>query len=80
MKYLSPIPGISGGSGSGKSSVANKIIKVLGNWAVVLSLDSFYKSLSNEQIDAAVFSRPFLLYSFKTTTTLTLQTRLIMIL
>lgn len=41
------IIGISGGSGSGKSSVSNMIIrKMKVPWAIVLSLDSFYRSLS----------------------------------
>jgi uridine kinase len=48
------IIGVSGGSGSGKSSVSNRIIaKLQVPWAIVLSLDSFYKSLTQDQIDAA---------------------------
>ncbi|GAA97909.1 uncharacterized protein L969DRAFT_25645 [Mixia osmundae IAM 14324] len=48
------VVGISGGSGSGKTSVAQKIIQQLNvPWVVVLSQDSFYKSLSPEQSERA---------------------------
>ncbi|KAJ3053899.1 Uridine-cytidine kinase-like 1 [Rhizophlyctis rosea] len=46
--------GIAGGSASGKTSVSKRIIKNLGvPWVVLLSMDSFYKSLTPEQIAAA---------------------------
>eukprot|EP00795_Rhopilema_esculentum_P007854 gene7854-13732_t len=46
--------GICGGSASGKTTVAKKIISELGvPWVVILSLDSFYKVLSHEQHEAA---------------------------
>ncbi|KAI9329061.1 uridine cytidine kinase [Obelidium mucronatum] len=46
--------GIGGGSASGKTSVANYIIKKLGvPWVVLLQMDSFYKSLSKAEIDQA---------------------------
>jgi len=36
--------GICGGSASGKTTVANKIIEALGHpWVTLLSMDSFYK-------------------------------------
>ena len=36
--------GICGGSASGKTTVANKIIESLGHpWVTLLSMDSFYK-------------------------------------
>ncbi|KAI8923590.1 uridine kinase [Entophlyctis helioformis] len=48
------IIGIAGGSASGKTSVSQRIIKQLGvPWVVLLSMDSFYKSLTPEQIAAA---------------------------
>lgn len=38
--------GICGGSASGKTTVANKIIESLGHpWVTLLSMDSFYKVL-----------------------------------
>ncbi|KAJ3017397.1 UNVERIFIED_CONTAM: Uridine-cytidine kinase-like 1 [Siphonaria sp. JEL0065] len=43
--------GIGGGSASGKTSVANHIIKKLG--VVLLQMDSFYKSLTKHEIDQA---------------------------
>ncbi|KAJ5739955.1 Uridine kinase, partial [Penicillium manginii] len=44
------IIGIAGCSGSGKTSVAMEIVKSLNlPWVVILSLDSFYKSLSPEE-------------------------------
>lgn len=46
--------GISGGSGSGKTSIAKKIIEDLGiPWVTLLSMDSFYKSLTEEQRERA---------------------------
>lgn len=48
------IIGIAGGSASGKTSVAQRIIQQLGvPWVVSLSMDSFYKSLTKEQIAKA---------------------------
>ncbi|KAJ3235027.1 Uridine-cytidine kinase-like 1 [Chytriomyces hyalinus] len=48
------IIGIGGGSASGKTSVANIIIKELGvPWVVLVQMDSFYKSLTKEQIEQA---------------------------
>jgi uridine kinase len=48
------IIGITGGSASGKTSVSQRIISQLGiPWVLLLSMDSFYKSLTKEQIDAA---------------------------
>ncbi|XP_035242953.1 uridine-cytidine kinase-like 1 isoform X6 [Anguilla anguilla] len=42
--------GLCGGSASGKTTVANKIIEALGvPWVVLLSMDSFYKVLSPEE-------------------------------
>lgn len=46
--------GICGGSASGKTTVADKIIKELGvPWVTLLSMDSFYKVLSHEQHELA---------------------------
>lgn len=46
--------GIAGGSASGKTTVAQMIIKELGvPWVVLLSMDSFYKELSPEEIERA---------------------------
>lgn len=46
--------GLCGGSASGKTTVANKIIEQLGvPWVSMLSLDSFYKVLTPEQHEAA---------------------------
>ncbi|KAJ3071555.1 Uridine-cytidine kinase-like 1, partial [Podochytrium sp. JEL0797] len=46
--------GIGGGSASGKTSVANKIIQCLGvPWVVLVQMDSFYKSLTAAQIEQA---------------------------
>ncbi|CAK7274273.1 Uridine kinase [Sporothrix epigloea] len=43
------IIGIAGGSGSGKSSIARSIVNQLNlPWVVILSMDSFYKSLDPE--------------------------------
>ncbi|KAA8591377.1 hypothetical protein FQN60_002320 [Etheostoma spectabile] len=42
--------GLCGGSASGKTTVANKIIEALDvPWVVLLSMDSFYKVLSSEE-------------------------------
>ncbi|GAO46993.1 uridine kinase [Saitoella complicata NRRL Y-17804] len=42
--------GIGGASGSGKTTVAQKLIKTLNvPWVVILSLDSFYKPLTKEE-------------------------------
>lgn len=46
------IVGIAGGSGSGKTSVASRIVKGL-PWVVVLCMDSYYKSLSKGQLELA---------------------------
>ncbi|XP_020623460.1 uridine-cytidine kinase-like 1 [Orbicella faveolata] len=47
--------GLCGGSASGKTTVANKIIEQLGvPWVSMLSLDSFYKVLTLEQHKAAL--------------------------
>ncbi|XP_027057807.1 uridine-cytidine kinase-like 1 [Pocillopora damicornis] len=47
--------GLCGGSASGKTTVANKIIEQLGvPWVSMLSLDSFYKVLTPEQHKAAL--------------------------
>ncbi len=46
--------GICGGSASGKTTVAQKIITELGvPWVTLLSMDSFYKVLNEEQHEAA---------------------------
>ncbi|KAJ3344830.1 Uridine-cytidine kinase-like 1 [Entophlyctis luteolus] len=46
--------GIGGGSASGKTTVANFIIEKVGvPWVVLLQMDSFYKSLTQEQKDEA---------------------------
>ncbi|KAJ1565430.1 Uridine-cytidine kinase-like 1, partial [Cladochytrium tenue] len=48
------IIGIGGGSASGKTSVSHRIIQQLGvPWVVLLQMDSFYKSLTKEQIAEA---------------------------
>ena len=45
--------GVAGGSDSGKTTVARKIIEELGvPWVVLLDMDSFYKSLTMEQAGA----------------------------
>uniref|UniRef100_A0A671LDS3 Uridine-cytidine kinase n=1 Tax=Sinocyclocheilus anshuiensis TaxID=1608454 RepID=A0A671LDS3_9TELE len=47
--------GLCGGSASGKTTVANKIIEALDvPWVVLLSMDSFYKVLSPEEQALAV--------------------------
>ncbi|CAG8592840.1 3277_t:CDS:10 [Paraglomus brasilianum] len=46
---------VAGGSASGKTSVAKRIIKNLNvPWVVLLSMDSYYKPLSPEQLDSAM--------------------------
>lgn len=46
--------GICGGSASGKTTVATKIIEYLGvPWVTLLSMDSFYKVLNEKQHDIA---------------------------
>ncbi|XP_028996595.1 uridine-cytidine kinase-like 1 isoform X2 [Betta splendens] len=46
--------GLCGGSASGKTTVANKIIEALDvPWVVLLSMDSFYKVLNKEQQELA---------------------------
>ncbi|KAF9091430.1 hypothetical protein BGX29_003281 [Mortierella sp. GBA35] len=48
------IVGIAGGSASGKTSVAQRIIKNLNvPWVVLLSMDSFYKDLTPEEVEIA---------------------------
>ncbi|KAF9386989.1 Uridine-cytidine kinase-like 1 [Podila verticillata] len=48
------IVGIAGGSASGKTSVAQRIIKNLNvPWVVLLSMDSFYKDLTPEEDEIA---------------------------
>ncbi|KAG0232092.1 Uridine-cytidine kinase-like 1 [Actinomortierella wolfii] len=48
------IVGIAGASASGKTSVAQRIIKNLNvPWVVLLSMDSFYKDLTPEQVKIA---------------------------
>ncbi|KAM9703470.1 uridine-cytidine kinase-like 1 isoform 1-T1 [Menidia menidia] len=47
--------GLCGGSASGKTTVANKIIEALDvPWVVLLSMDSFYKVLNKEEQELAV--------------------------
>uniref|UniRef100_A0A674JB65 Phosphoribulokinase/uridine kinase domain-containing protein n=2 Tax=Terrapene triunguis TaxID=2587831 RepID=A0A674JB65_9SAUR len=47
-------PGLCGGSASGKTTVANKIIEALDvPWVVLLSMDCFYKVLNKEQQELA---------------------------
>jgi len=49
--------GICGGSASGKTTVANKIISELGvPWVTLLSMDSFYKVLNEKQHEAAALN------------------------
>ncbi len=46
--------GICGGSASGKTTVAEKIIRALDmRWVTLLSMDSFYKVLDEQQHEAA---------------------------
>ncbi|KHJ41890.1 putative uracil phosphoribosyltransferase [Trichuris suis] len=52
------IIGIAGGSASGKTTVANRIIESLDiQWVTLLSMDSFYNVLSNKQHEAAAQNR-----------------------
>lgn len=47
--------GLAGGSASGKTTVARKIIESLRvDWVSLLSMDSFYKVLTPEQSEAAL--------------------------
>ena len=49
--------GICGGSASGKTTVANKIISELGvPWVTQLSMDSFYRVLNEEQHELAALN------------------------
>jgi len=49
--------GICGGSASGKTTVANKIISELGvPWVTLLSMDSFYKVLNEKQHEMAALN------------------------
>ena len=49
--------GVCGGSASGKTTVAKKIIKSLNiDWVTLLSMDSFYKVLSPEQHELAAIN------------------------
>lgn len=46
--------GVAGPSGSGKTSVASRIIQEINTpWTVLLSIDNFYKPLTQQQMDAA---------------------------
>jgi len=48
--YTDIYPGLAGGSASGKTTVAKRIIESLGvPWVSLLSMDSFYKVLNEEQ-------------------------------
>lgn len=48
------LSGICGGSASGKTTVAEKIIESLGiPWVTLLSMDSFYKVLNEKQHEIA---------------------------
>ena len=61
--------GICGGSASGKTTVAKKIIKSLNiDWVTLLSMDSFYKVLSPEQHEAAARNE----YNFEVSLTIRL--------
>lgn len=52
--HLNLFLGICGGSASGKTTVAQKIIEYLGvPWVTLLSLDSFYKVLNEKQHEDA---------------------------
>ena len=61
--------GLSGGSASGKTSVAKKVIESLKmDWVTLLSMDSFYKVLTPEQSQKATnneydFDHPGILVS-----------------
>jgi len=48
------IIGVAGSSGSGKSTLSHAIVSKLNlPWVVILSMDSFYKSLSEESHEQA---------------------------
>uniref|UniRef100_A0A5S6R5I5 PRK domain-containing protein n=1 Tax=Trichuris muris TaxID=70415 RepID=A0A5S6R5I5_TRIMR len=50
--------GIAGGSASGKTTVANRIIEALDiQWVTLLSMDSFYNVLTNKHHEAAALNR-----------------------
>lgn len=52
--FVSNLLGICGGSASGKTTVAEKIIESLGvPWVTLLSMDSFYKVLNEKQHEIA---------------------------
>lgn len=54
MVILLFVLGICGGSASGKTTVAEKIIESLGvPWVTLLSMDSFYKVLNEKQHEIA---------------------------
>ncbi len=54
MQETTFVIGICGGSASGKTTVAQKIIKQLGHpWVTLLSMDSFYKVLNEKQHEQA---------------------------
>ena len=49
--------GLAGGSASGKTTVARTVIESLGvPWVCLLSMDSFYKVLSQEQHERAAIN------------------------
>lgn len=57
------IVGIAGGSGCGKTTLANKIVELVGRDVVVVSTDAYYRSLSEEDHQRALrgeinFDRP----------------------
>lgn len=52
--FVKFVAGICGGSASGKTTVAEKIIESLGvPWVTLLSMDSFYKVLNEKQHEIA---------------------------
>lgn len=54
LKAIHRFLGICGGSASGKTTVAEKIIESLGvPWVTLLSMDSFYKVLNEKQHNIA---------------------------
>ena len=58
--------GISGGSASGKTTVAANIIKQLDvQWVTLLSMDSFYKVLNQEEHEAAAQNQVHILLSLE---------------
>ena len=58
LYYVEPfVFGVCGGSASGKTTVANKIISELGvPWVTLLSMDSFYKVLNENQHQQAALN------------------------